>query len=458
MADWSETCRWQRLQRGVHRRLLHVGEQRGRYALTDVRRRGSEGRRGREVAGARHEKQRRGDGLGDVACRLAGRHVQGQLVHDAFERVGGRHSRQSSVVGRSDAAVHGCCGGVVRELEVHRSGRQPDEKPAYSTEQDFWDGAAVLRSSLWDKVEGQVEPECSQALWELTLEEANKLGKGWLEGPLSKDQLDAMFPEGWSPCRRFAVWQGKWRPIDDFSECGINACFGCFERISLKALDEITWACVQIFRCAVTRGDVSFTLQDGSSLQGRLHSAWHDADKVRPLSKTYDLRAAYKQLPLHPSERRKAVIILRDPSSRRVHAFVCNTLPFGSTASVLQLNRISLLLQRIMCELGLVSACYYDDFPSVMPSMLGQGSDKITHTVMQLLGFDMSVDKESPYSPRSEMLGVILDTSDEAMGAVHLRNRPERSEAMCKSLGEVIESKKVSSRELPSHAGAPAVS
>ena len=89
------------------------------------------------------------------------------------------------------------------------------------------------------------------------------------------------------------------RPIDDFSECGINACFGCFERISLKALDEITWACVQIFKCAVTRGDVSFTLQDGSSLQGRLHSACHDADKVRPLSKTYDLRAAYKQLPLH---------------------------------------------------------------------------------------------------------------------------------------------------------------
>ena len=117
---------------------------------------------------------------------------------------------------------------------------QPDEKPAYSTEQDFWDGAAVLRSSLWDKVEGQVEPEYSQALWDLTLEEADKLGKGWLEGPLSRDQLDDLFPEGWSPCRRFAVWQGKWRPIDDFSECGINACFGCFERISLKALDEIT--------------------------------------------------------------------------------------------------------------------------------------------------------------------------------------------------------------------------
>ena len=145
---------------------------------------------------------------------------------------------------------------------------QPDEKPAYSTEQDFWDGAAILRSSLWEKVEGQVEPEYSQALWDLTLDEANTLGKGWLEGPLNKEQLDAMFPDGWCPCRRFAVWQGKWRPIDDFSGCGINACFSCFERISLKAHDEVTWACVQILKCAVSRGDASFTLQMGRPCRG----------------------------------------------------------------------------------------------------------------------------------------------------------------------------------------------
>ena len=42
---------------------------------------------GGEVAGADQGEQSRGDGLGDVACRLAGRHVQGQLVHDALERV-----------------------------------------------------------------------------------------------------------------------------------------------------------------------------------------------------------------------------------------------------------------------------------------------------------------------------------------------------------------------------------
>ena len=304
---------------------------------------------------------------------------------------------------------------------------------------------------LWDKVANQGDQDYSQALWDLTIEESDQHGKGWLEGPLSRSQLDSMFPEGWSPCGRFAVWQGKWRPIDDFSECEVNICFGCFERISLKALDEITWACVQILKCSAARGDVSFTLQDGTVLRGKVHSAWGDVEKVKPLSKTYDLKSAYKQMALHPSERKKAFIILREPASREVKAFVCNTLPFGSSASVLHFNRVSLLLQRIMWDLCLISACYYDDFPSVMPAMLSEGSDKIVHTVMQLLGDDMAVDKETPFSSASEMLGVVLDSSDSS--AVCLRNRPDKSEAMCDALGKIVQARFISSRELPSMLG-----
>ena len=69
-------------QRGVHRGLLDEREQRRRNKLADVGGRGPESHSGGEVAGAGHGEQGRGDGLGDVACRLAGRHVQGQLIHD----------------------------------------------------------------------------------------------------------------------------------------------------------------------------------------------------------------------------------------------------------------------------------------------------------------------------------------------------------------------------------------
>ena len=70
-------------QGGVHRGLLDVGEQRRRDELAHVGGGGAEGHGGREVAGAGHRQEGRGDGLGDVACRLAGRHIQGQLVRDA---------------------------------------------------------------------------------------------------------------------------------------------------------------------------------------------------------------------------------------------------------------------------------------------------------------------------------------------------------------------------------------
>ena len=64
-------------QRGVHRGLLDEREQGRRDELAHVCGRGPESHSGVEVAGADQGEQSGGDGLGDVACRLAGRHVPG---------------------------------------------------------------------------------------------------------------------------------------------------------------------------------------------------------------------------------------------------------------------------------------------------------------------------------------------------------------------------------------------
>ena len=106
-------------QGGVQSRLLDEGQQGRCDELAHVGWRGPEGHRGGEVAGAGHGKQGRGDGLTDVAGRLAGRHIEGQLVHDRLERIRGRHRCEGGVVGAGDSAVHGCRGRMVRELEVH---------------------------------------------------------------------------------------------------------------------------------------------------------------------------------------------------------------------------------------------------------------------------------------------------------------------------------------------------
>eukprot|EP00439_Symbiodinium_sp_Y106_P064637 s397_g10.t1 len=113
-----------------------------------------------------------------------------------------------------------------------------DIKPATMDLDEFWASASLRRDTLLEKVGSQKDQEYAEALWQMTLEESDRSGRGWLDGPTDVSSLPALFPGGWNACRRFAVWQGKWRAIDDFSEAAVNACFGCFEKVTLKALDE----------------------------------------------------------------------------------------------------------------------------------------------------------------------------------------------------------------------------
>ncbi|CAE7710295.1 SLC24A2 [Symbiodinium sp. CCMP2592] len=327
-----------------------------------------------------------------------------------------------------------------------------DVKPATMDLDDFWASAPLRRETLLEKVRAQKDHDYAEELWNMTLEESNRSGKCWLDGPIDVDSLGDNFPEGWNACRRFAVWQGKWRAIDDFSEAAVNSCFGCFERVTLKALDEICWLCMQVCRAAKSSGSLDLELSTGERLKGPLHKAWKDPDRVRPHCKTYDLQAAYKQLALHPSERPKSIILLKEPGSRAVKAFVCNTLPFGASASVMQFNRVALFLQRVLWDLRVAVTCYYDDFPTMTPSFLSGGTDNAVHALMDLFGFSLS-EKEKPFSCTAETLGVVLDTSDPDMGRIFVSNKPERAAMLEQSLGRILEKGQVDTRELPSLLG-----
>ena len=58
------------------------------------------------------------------------------------------------------------------------------------------------------------------------------------------------------------------------------------------------------------------------------HACWKESSQSRPQTKAYDLKSAYKQLPLNPLEQPKAVIVLKGPSGA-ASGFVCKTLPLG---------------------------------------------------------------------------------------------------------------------------------
>ena len=178
--------------------------------------------------------------------------------------------------------------------------------------------------------------------------------KRWLDGPY--DELECLFGGVWNPVRRFGVWQrSKLRAIaaiDDFSESGVNASFAYLEKIQLRALDEIIWVAACSIKYVIHHEHFSFDV-GGETMSGKVG----------------DLKPAYKQFAIHPSDRRLSD--LKKPKTGEVAGFVSRTLPFGSTASVLHFNRAARLLHRIGLELDVAWTNYYDDYPVVEFSFWG---------------------------------------------------------------------------------------
>ena len=84
-----------------------------------------------------------------------------------------------------------------------------------------------------------------------------------------------------------------------------------------------------------------------------------------PLAKTVDLKSAYKQWALSPTDIPKAIFSLKQPGTGRVLGFECLTLPFGAISSVVEFNRIARLYQRVLHEVCVVAANYFDDYPII---------------------------------------------------------------------------------------------
>ena len=117
---------------------------------------------------------------------------------------------------------------------------------------------------------------------------------------------------------------------------------------NLHALDELICICRIWVRALEGTGQVSIVLSCGAALDGPLHPGWRKAG-ADPMLTTLDLRAAYKQFALSAKSRAWSIIALLDPVKLVPGLFESKALPFGSSASVL--------------ELCLPWCNFYDDFP-----------------------------------------------------------------------------------------------
>ena len=163
--------------------------------------------------------------------------------------------------------------------------------PASATVEELRDLAGVNAALAYAETKSSGDQQIDTRLWEKTMEEKQK---GWIEGPLPHGLDD--LSHGQTLTRRFAVVQGvdddggpKVRPIDDYSASMVNGTVTSTEKDTLHTLDVV---------CSM----IAYFLSLNEVLDLRL------------LGKSYDLKSAYKQLPLHEDMKDFAHFVLWDPN------------------------------------------------------------------------------------------------------------------------------------------------
>ena len=167
------------------------------------------------------------------------------------------------------------------------------------------------------------------------------------------------------------------------------------------------------------------TLGDGTV--GQVHSDWR---KLKPNFKAtcVDLQSAYKQLAVHPEEQKRTVVTLWDDKEKRPKCYTSKVLPFGASASVHHFLRFSSFLQAAGLSMGLCWVAYFDDFAVLTHECHEASSLNAALGLFEVLGFQYSKDKLSPFSSVTELLGVELDLTDMATGTIKIQNKKSRIE------------------------------
>ena len=155
----------------------------------------------------------------------------------------------------------------------------------------------------------------------LRSETALELELGWAEGPFNVEDLEY----GATISRRFPLVQGqKTRMIDDFSISGVNDSCTIHNRIDLHMIDTF------------------------ASTVRRFFQVMHSCGLATVVeAKTYDLRSAYRQVPIKQSHLKFAYFSVFDHTVGAARVYRLKTLPFGATHSVYNFLRLARMLYAI---------------------------------------------------------------------------------------------------------------
>ena len=284
--------------------------------------------------------------------------------------------------------------------------------------------SAGLQHAVLRKVAEADDPDIHRATWDETQAECERQ---WIWEDTTGDMRGKII------AHRFGIRQNeKVRVIDNFKQCGLNDACGLPEKFTLHGVDYIAASLIR-----------ALVLQ-------------REGERVILKGKTFDLKSAYKQFPIHELDRKHLRIALCDPSSGPPKLYGLNSLPFGATGSVAGFLRVSSALFFIL-SVGLRIWCsaFFDDFPTMAAEEMTMSTDKSVGLLFDLLGIQFAKEGKKCQTFGHEMraLGLIFDLTKFSKGKVFIRHTAERQKELLAKISEILADDALSPKDAESFKG-----
>ena len=249
---------------------------------------------------------------------------------------------------------------------------------------------------------------------QLLAETREEVSKDWAVGPL------ATVPDGCVISRRFPLIQrNKTRMIDDFTISGINDTAASQNKIDLHMVDTFAAVIREFFlRCNET------------GMASNL------------LAKTYDLKSAYRQVPIREDHRCFSFFCIYNCELGRPEIYQLRTLPFGATHSVYSFLRLARMLYTICTrELFLLTTNFYDDYILASLPNSTESSKNSMELVFMLTGwrFDMDGKKATTFGTVCKALGVQFDLSSSGEKLLKICNTEQHVQDLLAMLNATLQ-------------------
>ena len=239
--------------------------------------------------------------------------------------------------------------------------------------------------------------------------------KGWLSGPHAMSDL----PSNAVISKRFALWQKtKYRCIDDYSGSLVNATCTVDETPFLHTID------------------VASALL--SSWMRKATDAGYSLDIV---GRSYDLKAAYRQLFVKECNRPFSYIAVHNSELGGTDIFGGIALPFGSVQSVYSFLRVAHSLWFIgTTQLLLPWTFFYDDFLCFSEAAMANNVHQAATLLFKILGWRIAEDgsKAADFSKCLQCLGVTFDLSGTLDQFVKVANTASRIDELTQDINSVL--------------------